>query len=59
MIHMENMVRAARAGAVIFPPVPALYNRPKTIDDIVSHTVSRVMDHLQIPNDLTKRWDGE
>ena len=59
MIHMENMVRAARAGAVIFPPVPALYNRPQTIDDIVNHTISRVMDHLQIPNDLTKRWDGE
>ena len=59
LIHMENMLRAARAGAMIVPPSPAFYNRPKTLDDIVNHTVSRVLDRLNIPNDLTTRWSGE
>lgn len=55
-IHLENMLRLARMGSVILPPMPAFYNKPKSIDDIVNHTVSRVLDQFGIDNDLTNRW---
>ncbi|MCM3766366.1 UbiX family flavin prenyltransferase [Neobacillus niacini] len=55
-IHLENMLRLARMGSVILPPMPAFYNKPNTIDDIVNHTVSRVLDQFAIDNNLTKRW---
>ena len=59
VIHLENMLRLARAGAVIMPPVPAFYNRPKTIDEIVDFVVGRVLDHLGLPHELQRRWgDG-
>ncbi|HHW91313.1 MAG TPA: UbiX family flavin prenyltransferase [Firmicutes bacterium] len=60
MIHLENMLKLSRAGAVIMPPVPAFYNRPQTIDDLVEHTVGRLLDSVGIANDgLFKRWGSE
>lgn len=55
-IHLENMLRLAKMGVVILPPMPAFYNKPDTVDDIVNHTVSRVLDQFSIDNALTKRW---
>jgi 4-hydroxy-3-polyprenylbenzoate decarboxylase len=48
----------AELGAVIFPPVPAFYDRPKTIDDIVNHTVGRILDRLGVPQNLVPEWTG-
>ncbi|MEL7623695.1 MAG: UbiX family flavin prenyltransferase [Clostridiales bacterium] len=55
-IHLENMLTLTRLGVVMMPPVPALYNRPASLDQVVNHTVARVLDHLNIPNELTQRW---
>lgn len=57
-IHLENMLTLSRMGAVIMPPMPAFYNHPETIDDIVSHWVARILDSLGIENDLVGRWQG-
>jgi 4-hydroxy-3-polyprenylbenzoate decarboxylase len=54
--HLELMTRAARYGAVMLPPMPAFYNRPKTVDDIVNHTVGKALDQFGIPHALMKRW---
>jgi 4-hydroxy-3-polyprenylbenzoate decarboxylase len=43
---------------VILPPVPAFYHRPKTIDDLIRHTVGKVLDCFRIPHDLYRRWEG-
>ncbi len=59
LIHLENMVRAARAGAVIMPASPAFYHRPKKIMDLVRHLVSRILDQIGISNNLSPRWQGE
>jgi 4-hydroxy-3-polyprenylbenzoate decarboxylase len=58
-IHLENMLKLARMGAVMLPPMPAFYNHPKSLDDMVNHLVSRTLDQFDIPNDLMRRWDGE
>lgn len=55
-IHLENMLKLSRAGAVIMPPVPAFYHRPTTITDLVLQTTGRVMDLLGIDNNLAPRW---
>ncbi|BAD74277.1 phenylacrylic acid decarboxylase (plasmid) [Geobacillus kaustophilus HTA426] len=55
-IHLENMLFLSRMGAVILPPVPAFYNLPSSIDDIVNHIVARTLDQFGINNELTKRW---
>ena len=55
-IHLENMLRLARAGAVILPPAPGFYMQPKTIDDLVDFVVARVLDHLAVPHQLVGRW---
>ena len=57
-IHLENMLKLSRMGAVIFPPVPAFYNHPQTLDDIVDQTVTRVLDQFEIHLSSAKRWDG-
>ncbi len=56
--HTRLLVQAAEMGAVIVPPVPAFYHRPRTIDDIVNQTVNRVLDlfDIALPADLFKRW---
>jgi 4-hydroxy-3-polyprenylbenzoate decarboxylase len=58
-LHLENMLKLARVGAMIVPPMPAFYNKPKSIDDIVNHIVARVLDQLNIPAPFAKRWDGQ
>ena len=55
-IHLRNMVTLAEMGAIIAPPVPAFYNRPKTLDDIVDHTVGRVLDLFDLDTGQVKRW---
>jgi 4-hydroxy-3-polyprenylbenzoate decarboxylase len=56
--HCKLLYEAAQLGAVIAPPMPAFYNRPQTIDDLVNHTVGRVLDLFDIDADLVKRWEG-
>lgn len=58
-IHLENMLTLSRIGGVILPPMPAFYHLPQTIDDIVDHTVARVLDQLGIDHPSTLRWTGE
>jgi len=58
-IHLENMLKLARIGAVILPPVPAFYNHPQSIEQLVDHTVMRILDQFGIHLDLMPRWDGE
>lgn len=55
-IHLENMLKLARLGVVIMPPVPAFYHQPKTLEDIVQQMTGRVLDQLGIENSLVKRW---
>ena len=57
--HLESMVSLTRMGAIIFPPVPAFYHRPKTLDDVINQTVTRVLDQFDIGLDLFKRWDDD
>jgi 4-hydroxy-3-polyprenylbenzoate decarboxylase len=57
-IHLENMLKLSRMGVVISPPVPAFYNRPQTIDDIVNYSVARLLDQLDIHLDVRNRWAG-
>lgn len=54
--HIEMMAQAARYGAVVLPPVPAFYNRPQTLDDIVNHCVGKALDQFGIDHRLMKRW---
>lgn len=57
-IHLENMLKLARIGVAICPPVPAYYNHPKTLEDIINHSVSRVLDLFNIETNLIERWQG-
>jgi flavin prenyltransferase len=56
-IHLENMLKLSRMGVVIAPPLPAFYNHPRTIDDLVNHTVGRLLDLFDIHVEGA-RWDG-
>jgi len=56
--HIRLMALAAKAGATLFPPVPAFYSRPQTVDDIVNETVGRVLRRIGFDNDLYTRWLG-
>lgn len=55
-IHLENMLRLARAGAVILPPSPGFYHHPQTVDDLVDFVVARILDLLGAPHTLMQRW---
>lgn len=55
-VHLRNMLAATEAGAIVFPPVPAFYDRPATVDDIVNHTVGRVLDLFDLDCGLVRRW---
>ena len=55
-IHLENLLKLSRMGTTILPPMPAFYNAPRTIADQVDFLVSRVLDHMDLDNDLTTRW---
>jgi 4-hydroxy-3-polyprenylbenzoate decarboxylase len=58
-IHLENMLRLTRAGAVVMPAAPGFYNRPTRIADLVDFVVARVLDQLGVENTLAIRWGGE
>lgn len=58
LIHLRNMVAVTEAGATVMPPMPAFYHQPKTIDDLLAHTVGKVLDQFGIEHDLFRRWDG-
>ena len=58
-IHLENMLRLTRAGAVVLPASPGFYHRPRTIDDLVDFVVARVLDHLGVEHTLVPRWGSE
>lgn len=55
-INLENMLKLARLGVVILPPVPGFYTKPKTIDELVDHTVGKCLDQFNIEHSLYKRW---
>lgn len=57
-LHLRSLLALAETGAVILPPVPAFYNRPQTIDELVDHTVARVLDRLGSAQDLVPEWPG-
>ncbi|AGL03260.1 UbiX family flavin prenyltransferase [Desulfoscipio gibsoniae] len=57
-IHLENMLKLARLGVIIMPPVLSFYHHPKTIEDMMKQMVGRVFDQLGIENSLVKRWPG-
>ncbi|KKY25016.1 putative phenylacrylic acid [Phaeomoniella chlamydospora] len=57
-IHLHNMMRATENGAIIFPPVPAFYIRPKTVDDVVDQSVGRILDLIDLDTADFERWDG-
>ena len=58
LAHLRNMTAVTEMGGIIFPPVPALYARPRTIDDLIAHTVARVLDLFGIHSAKLKRWQG-
>jgi 4-hydroxy-3-polyprenylbenzoate decarboxylase len=57
-IHLENMLRLTRAGAVVMPASPGFYHRPTRIEELVDFVVGRILDHVDVPNELP-RWAGE
>ncbi|MDJ1132765.1 non-oxidative hydroxyarylic acid decarboxylases subunit B [Streptomyces iconiensis] len=57
-IHLENMLALSRMGARIVPPMPAFYNHPRSVEDIVDHLVSRVLDQFGLPAPAARRWTG-
>ncbi len=57
-IHLENLLKLSRMGVTILPPMPAFYNLPETLDDLVNHTVMRILDQFGFSMDLVGRWDG-
>lgn len=58
-LHLENMLKLARLGVSIVPPVPAFYNHPGSVEDVVEHIVTRALDQLHLHSTKTPRWDGE
>jgi 4-hydroxy-3-polyprenylbenzoate decarboxylase len=58
-IHLENMLRLNRAGAVILPPSPGFYHHPQSVQDIVDFVVARVLDQIRVPHQLMQRWGEE
>jgi flavin prenyltransferase len=58
VIHLENMLALARMGVAIVPPMPAFYNRPETVDDILDYFVARVLDQFGLGSPAAHRWTG-
>ena len=58
-IHLENMLKLVRSGAVILPANPGFYHHPQTVQDLVDFVVARVLDHLHVNHDLMPRWGGK
>jgi len=58
-LHLENMLRLTRAGAVILPANPGFYHKPKRVEDLVDFVVARILDHLGVKHELMHRWGEE
>lgn len=58
LVHIRNMETVTQMGAIVAPPVPAFYNHPQSVDDIVNHTVGRLLDLFGLDVGLVKRWEG-
>ena len=58
-IHLENMLRLARAGAVILPPNPGFYHHPQNVGDLVDFVVARILDQVAVPHSLMQRWGDQ
>ena len=56
--HLRCLLALVKMGAVLLPPMPAFYHRPKQIDDLIIHTLARVLDRLRLPHRLTEEWRG-
>jgi flavin prenyltransferase len=57
-IHLENMLKLSRMGVTILPPLPAFYNHPQNLDDLINHIAMRILDQFEIHLDVVNRWDG-
>jgi len=57
-IHLENMLKLSKMGVIISPPMPGFYHQPQTIDDLVNFVVGKILDILNLENNLYKRWEG-
>ena len=57
-VHLENLLRLARLGAVVLPAMPGFYHRPRTVDDLVDHVVGKILDRLGVEHALGRRWEG-
>lgn len=58
LAHLRNMTAVTEMGGIIFPPLPGFYHRPQSIQEMVDHTVGRVLDMFALPHELTPRWNG-
>ncbi|MFZ6756967.1 UbiX family flavin prenyltransferase [Undibacterium sp. Ji50W] len=58
LAHLRNMTAVTEMGGIIFPPLPGFYHRPQSIDEMVDHTLGRVLDMFALPHQLTPRWQG-
>jgi 4-hydroxy-3-polyprenylbenzoate decarboxylase len=58
-IHLENMLKLSRLGVSMVPPMPAFYNAPKTIDDLIDHQVMKILDQFGLAYEKGKRWNGQ
>jgi len=56
--HLRNMERLSEMGAIIMPPIPAFYHKPKTIEDIIDHTIGKILDIFSIEHNMFQRWSG-
>ena len=59
VLHLENMLRLARAGVVILPPSPGFYHHPQRVDELVDFVVARILDQLAVPHELMPRWGAD
>lgn len=57
-VHLENLLRLKRLGAVVLPAMPGFYHRPASIDDLLDHVVGKVLDRLGVPHEVGARWSG-
>ncbi len=57
-VHLQNMLRVTRAGAVVLPAAPGFYHRPASIDELVAFVVARILDQLEVEHDLARRWSA-
>jgi 4-hydroxy-3-polyprenylbenzoate decarboxylase len=58
LAHLNNMVAVTQMGGIICPPMPAFYQRPRSVDEVVDSSVARVLDLLDLPHHLAPRWAG-